>query len=252
MDISDLVKDHRYVVIEQMPQNVRDLLYEIEDFSRVKVEFRDTELLKMAAAQYNVNTLRTDVEALYADHERAYLSLPTLNKLDSNAILHELLHLHRYWVEAIPQLEAKTDLGRNVEIAAELDNELEHLIIVPKERNYGFDPEPYWSSRSQQYWAEFPWEKLSPSIRREFTLKGWLHSPLISSELRNDIETRLREADLYSEAERFLQRIREFSGSKPRAVSTALRFLKIPHDEAQLVTMDIRNKKRIVSKIPPH
>ncbi len=77
----------------------------------------------------------TDSEALYRDHERAYISIPDAGNINPNAIVHEVLHLHRYWVEAIPQMDAVNDVCQDVELMTSIDNTLEHLMMVPQERD---------------------------------------------------------------------------------------------------------------------
>lgn len=252
MNIVNLIKDYRGVVIEQIPHNVRDLLYEIEDFAKVKVGFRDISLLQQAATAYQVDVPSIEVESIYADHEQAYITLPDPACVNANAVLHELLHLHRYWVEAIPQLEAYGNNGPNVGFASYLDNELEHLVIVPNEKDYGYNPEPYWSSLSRDYWSRYPWGDVSPDDRRVKTLMGWLHSSLTSLSVRSEVETNLNRLEVFQEAERFRQRIHELLSSKSRATSAVLRFLKVPYEAMQMATLDIRNKKKLVSKVPAH
>lgn len=245
MDIENLIQDHRDTVVSQLPGATIELLNRIEEFANARVVFRDTIMLKSAGGGS-----KADVEALYVDHERAYLSLPNPHNINANAVLHELLHLHRYWVESVPLIEPKKDIGKNVEFAANLDNDLEHLVIVPIERTYGYNPEPYWTELSKKYWQNYPWDYLPVAIKREQILKGWLHSPLISSEMRDTLQTKLLSDGMLNEAERFRQRIHDLLHSKPRAVSAALRFLKIPRDEVHLVNLDIRNRRKSFSEVP--
>lgn len=51
------------------------------------------------------------------------------------ALLHEVLHVKRYWLDAVPMLRPTTRLRYEVE--AQMINEfIEHLIIIPEERRF--------------------------------------------------------------------------------------------------------------------
>ena len=50
------------------------------------------------------------------------------------ALIHEVLHIKRYWIEQVPILRS---IGRQFDAQAEAINELlEHLVIIPEERKY--------------------------------------------------------------------------------------------------------------------
>lgn len=243
----ETIRDHREAVLAALPYEVVGLLKDIEEFSGTRVGFRDMEILRMAGGQH------TDVEALYADHRHAYISIPDPSAVNANAVLHELLHLRRYWVEAAPILDAKVDRGPNVELAASFDNLLEHMIIVPRERDYGFDPGPYWTTVSTEHWREHPWPTYSPEARRMHALCGWLTTKLSDDHSHHEeIIQKLGTMGLLGEAQRLEKRLRMLLTSKPQMVSALSRFLKIPRQQFSLDILDVRNRRKLPVPIPDH
>lgn len=61
----------------------------------------------------------------------------------AQGVTHELLHIERYWMEHVPQLYPAD--RRNWKNCAQMENALEHLVIVPREADYGFDPHRHWN-----------------------------------------------------------------------------------------------------------
>lgn len=237
----------RAKVLSTLPQKAVDLVSEIEEFAGTEIGFQDYTILKMAGSK------DTDSEAIYADHTRAYVSVPDLDSINSMAVVHELLHLKRYWIDGVPQMEAKDDRGSNVELAAAIDNCLEHLVIVPLERDYGFDPGPHWLSESEKHWADFPWPNYPPMAQRMHALIGWLTTSLVNdAPHKAAIRTKLDSISMSGEAERLHSRVMSLLNSKPRTVSAVLRFLKVPRHAVELVVLDVRNKRQIRLPIPEH
>ncbi|WLB58044.1 hypothetical protein [Bradyrhizobium japonicum] len=236
----------REKVLASLPRNVIGLIEEIELFAGTQIEFRDKSIL-LSAGETNVG-----VESVFATHTHAYISLPDLDSVNASAIIHELLHLRRYWVEQVPQIEATTNRSPFVELAANIDNAVEHLSIVPRERDYGFNPAPYWNKIVEGYWRDFPWLEVGPQDRRMRCLLGWLSLPLIDSNaLAIDIRARVASAGLLADAQKFLVRIQSLP-SKVRIASAVFRFLQIPRNNFELVVLDIRNRKSERRSIPEH
>lgn len=226
----------RPLVVEKLPAEAVALIERIEAFAGIPVGFRDTALLRQAGGQC------TEIEALFCDQEHAYVSIPDPDNIDPNAIVHELLHLHRYWVESVPQMGAVHDLGQNVEFMANIDNALEHLIIVPQERQYGYDPSPYWAKTVRDAFAAHPWPTQRPEWIRYACILGWATAALTDDrETREMVRAKIERSGLLEEAETSLKRIRAQSASKPRMVRAALKALRIPLRSVELVTFDVRN-----------
>lgn len=70
-------------------------------------------------------------------------------------LVHELLHIQRYWVEKAPIMEmATSQLDGNAYAIRQLCNDLEHCVIIPREQRYlpdSTDSLTVWSRKYDQY-----------------------------------------------------------------------------------------------------
>ena len=57
---------------------------------------------------------------------------------------------------------------------------------------------------------------------------------------------------LLTEAQNFAEKIERVLSSKEHCISTTIRFLQIPHHEATMVYLDIKNRKILQKPIPAH
>lgn len=97
------------------------------------------------------------------------------NEIDINIceLTHELLHIHRYLVQGIPMLMPKNT--KDIPITSDIETTLEHLVIVPEEVEYGYDP-----YSDQAYMEKFNWQNF-PEKQGDFTMQlncllGWLRT----------------------------------------------------------------------------
>ena len=223
----------------RLPANIAGLVDRIEDFAKreigVAVDDRPVSLTSP-----NPDRLASNVT-----HESAKILLRSRDVFDPHSVLHELLHIERLWVERIPQLLAKYDY-QLASITGALENALEHLIIVPREADYGFDPYPYWNDTVRRNWDKYPWPDMKDrSVRRINCLLGWLSASNLVNDpaVREHVEECLKGEGLFDEAERFRARIAEKLSSKVQAISTVVRFLKSPRDEVHVVRIDVVNSR---------
>ena len=244
ISVPDDLREH---VRSQLPGNVRSLMDEIEAFAQTEIAVAPNET-PISSTDPNLTA-----PALAAWHDRATIYLRDLEQIDPNGILHELLHLHRFWVEGIPQVMPKSnDDDDQWNVTSFIENSLEHMIIIPKEVEYGYDPYPYWSRTAFENWSRYPWPGMDNSFaRRKNCLMGWLGSALVNDEsviqlMRECLETEA----ILDEAELFKAKINRVINRKPAAISCVFRFLNIPRTEAHLVYLDIRARQRRVAPIP--
>lgn len=192
------------------------------------------------------------------NHDGATIFIRSDSAFSPHGILHELLHIHRYWIEEVPQLmpaQGDRDTDDRWRITSQIENALEHVIIVPREAAYGFDPYPYWAETARKNWSSYPWEHIpDPWARRAACIVGSLSVRfLVKDPAVQDLAERcIAEEGLLHEAQRFHRKIAKVIGSKPRAVSAVLRFLQIPFEEVGLVGFDVRNRKRYLAPLPRH
>ena len=110
---------------------------EIENFAKREIQ------VELDPRPVSPTEPNPDRPASQTNHNRATIFIRSEESFQPQGILHELLHIHRYWVEAVPQvMPAKGD--RNTDeswrITSQIENTLEHLVIVPREADYGFEP----------------------------------------------------------------------------------------------------------------
>lgn len=233
-------------VLSSLPVSVRALFREIEDFARLPIGI-EKNTHPPSSIDPNPQSPATEVS-----HDKATIYLRTI-KTDSQGILHELLHIYRYWVEKIPRLIPVSNDNNNWGITSGIENDLEHLIIVPKEADYGYEPYSHWNYIVSANWSKYPWPDMTaPFARRRNCLLSWLYCAnlVTDQKVREHVKACLENEGLFAEAERFRKKIDTTIGHKPSALSTAVRFLKIPRNDVKMVYLDVQNRQRIEKKIP--
>jgi hypothetical protein len=234
--------------LERLNPDTQQLVHDIEAFASLEIEVRSapTPSLKTAASPKAVALMATEMGATLLYREE--------DNFQSRAALHELLHLRRYWLDLVPQLTPVDDPhGDKTRIANEIENTLEHLVIFPQEAHYGFDPYLGVNKREWERWQTYPWVDINePWARRKTSLLSWLTvDALATDEAVKTLARRYLENEgLLEEAENFSDKIQRLENSKERCLATAIRFLRIPRHEAEMVYLDIRSKKLVRKPVP--
>lgn len=85
-------------------------------------------------------------------------------------------------------------------------------------------------------------------------LLSWLTTRLLVSD--EDVKALAREClqkeDLFEEAENFAGKIERSRSSKERCISTAVRFLRIPRAETEMIYLDVKRKQLVRKPVPEH
>ena len=239
----------REAVISVLPEASLELLGEIEDFAKLDITF---ELRETPVSSKIPNP---DASSAVVSHDGATVSA-LKDAITPSGITHELLHIYRYWVEAVPQvmpIEGADTM--NWRTTSSIENALEHLVIVPREETYGVYDEEFWNKISRTFWDKYPWPGNDyPWSRRKDCLLGWLSCmEIVTDEAVRDLAKECIDKEGYlTEAIKFHEKIMRVLLDKPRALSTVMRFLPIPFTEVLLVTFDIRKRKRICEKLPSY
>lgn len=227
--------------LDQLPAKSASLLKEIEEHSG-----REVHVLPNPYPVGLTDPNPTGM-ACMVDESGARIFLRN-ESLDAHSFTHELLHIHRYWVRQIPQVVPVSDPnGTNIRVTSSIENAIEHLIIVPEEEQYGFEPYAHWN-----FTCRLNWEQLDPSTMSKFALRkncllGWL----TVSNLVSDVEV-VSKAEKVIGKQGFLQKAKEmnlkvckYSSSKEKQISCIVEFLRIPRTEVKLVYFDPRSGHRI-------
>ena len=235
-------------VMQALPEKTLNLLRSIENYAGLEIEFGLNEHPEDASVlDPNLNA-----PACEATHERASILFRDGTHIDPHGVTHELLHIQRWWVDGVPQMMPVS--GVNLGITSSMENTVEHLVIVPREATFGFEPYGHWNKTERALWSAYPWPEMhEPFARRKSCLLGWLHSDLVTeAEVIAMMREGLGKEGLMHEAERFRLKIRELLANKPRVVSCVTRFLNIPRHDVRLRYLDVRNRRPRIEPIPAH
>lgn len=234
-------------VVKRLPEKVQSLLKEVETWSALDVTITSN------PNPPDPNDPFPEGPATRFSHDSAAIYLRSADS-DPHGILHELLHLKRYWIEQIPALTTTSDIAGNKRITDQLDNELEHLVIVPLEANYGFEPFEHWNQIEESHWTKYPWPDATATfVRRRFCLMRWLSANMLVTRepVRDMARDCLVREGIWGEAEAFRKKVLRVLSHKPSLASAAVRFLGLPHGDIALKQFDVRNRRLVYHPIPP-
>jgi hypothetical protein len=236
----------------RLPSAVQQLVDELERFADLPIH--------VAVNPRPASPTDPNPEHLAAEvtERSATVLIRSRDAVPAYGVLHELLHVQRFWTESIPQVMPV--LGDRApsnqwQVTSDIENALEHIVIVPREAEYGFDPFPYWNETTRTNWSRYPWPNMTdPWARRKNCLLGALTDAFLVNDpdVKQLVERGLRGEGLLAEARRFTEKIRRVLGSKPHGIATVLRFLPIPFEEVGLVGFDVKNRGRFLVPLPRH
>lgn len=223
-----------------LPSPVLDLVDRIESFANLEIGVEPNPY-PLRSTDPNPNHL-----ALSADNIGATILYRNLADIHPHAMLHELLHLERFWLEQVPQVvPVNQQMAEHWNITSEIENSLEHLIIVPREEQYGFEPFGYWTSTTRTNWGRYPWSTLTDKwARRKNCLLGWLSVRYLNKDpnVTAMAESALRKEGLRTEALHFAKVIIQHLSDKKKMLASTVRILGISEDEVAFLTLDIKNQ----------
>jgi hypothetical protein len=235
---------------ERLPTATRELVQRFEYFASTQIDVR-VDTRPVSPTSPNPDRL-----ACMVTEREAIIWLREADVFPPDAVTHELLHVERQWNEGVPQIVPLSDpTGAKVAVTSAIENALEHLIIVPREEAYGYDPYPYWAQTTRRNWGKYPWLNITkPEARRRSCLLGWLTAERLVKDaaVREHVRSCLQKEKLVDEAMRFSETIGRTLSSKLLALATTVRFLKIPPEDFTGVVADVRNRRRIEVAIPRH
>jgi hypothetical protein len=237
---------------ERLPANVLALLDKIEAAAGQEI--------RVEANPHPVSPTDPSPEAMAAsvgeDAATIYIRSPELFVVQG--ALHELLHIERYWVKRVPQILPTADAfdADRISITSDIENCLEHLVIVPEEAKYGFEPFGYWNKTFAANWGSHPWPDMKNSwSRRKNCLLGWMTTSCLATDeaVKALASSAVQAEGHWLEAQKFAAKVvGQVVGDKAGALATVVRFLQIPPHEVELVTFDPKMKQRKVEKLSRH
>lgn len=229
---------------------IQRLVEEIESFASTEIAVRPTPTPTSESLQ------SPKAITLVASEHGATLLCRDLNDFRPQAVLHELLHLRRYWIDFVPQILPVDDPdGDKIKLASQIENVLEHITIAPQEQRYGFEPYASYRETSRRTWESYPWPNIDePWARRKNCLLNWLTTCFLVQDpgIRRSAERCLEQEGLSSDALSFSQKLERVLNSKEQCISATVRFLQIPRQQATMVYLDINNNRVIRKPVPVH
>ncbi|WJR67226.1 hypothetical protein QTA58_00180 [Neorhizobium sp. CSC1952] len=227
----------REMIIARLDPKVRALHDEIEEKlgRHIKYAYDQWRECPAVAVQFNLVDLRI--------HHR---------DISSQEVLHELLHAKRYLIDKVPKLVPKVDNPNDSDMMAVLENEIEHVAIVPMEADYGYDPYPYWNELCRTRWKKYPWA-FSGNVLRTNVMLGVLNLTRVNDQVASayawDV---IRKSPYKSDAENLFRRIQDFQNDKPKLGACVMRFLKIPRNDVLLLYNDADRQRQYLVELPLH
>lgn len=176
----------------------------------------------------------------------------TLKILDTNfnaTMWHELTHIHRFCVQEIPRLIDCLNGPVNPEIIMALrplDNDLEHLSMIPEEINI------FTSSKRDQYWesrTKIALENINYKKPDDLLLRHWffLQHVLPGSDLIELIRVQVT-TEREESANQFIEKLTPLIDSKEKLVQEYFSYFNISTQSVCFEYLDVRNE---TSKIIP-
>ena len=226
-----------------LPTNVLGLMDEIEVFAGLQIDFSFNDL--PPPAEY------PNAAACRIREDGANVLLREGAPISAQDMLHELLHIRRYWIDRVPQIEPIIDDDDYWDTTSRIEETLEHLIIVPREGDFGFSPRPVWNSAARSEWSQYPWPNHDPFARRLACYLGWLNSQIISDpEVRELARACLIKEGEFDHADRLHTSVMRRLASKPKCLLLVVRALGIRRSDVRLSYLDVKKRVRVIAKLP--
>ena len=227
-----------------LPSNIIGFMDYIERFASREIEFGFNP--KPPPTEY------PNSAACYVYEDRANILLRKGAPILPQDILHELLHIQRYWVEHTPQLEPLLDHESNWDITSRIENVLEHLVIVPREADFGFAPRPQWDETANREWSAYPWSNNTEPFSRSLgSHLGWLTCEIVADQkIRELAKDCLIRDGAFDAAEKLRLNVKRYLGNKPKSLLFVLRAVGLPRGEFRLAYLDIKRRRKRYAKLP--
>jgi hypothetical protein len=139
------------------------------------------------------------------------------------ALLHEVLHVKRYWLDAVPILRPSARRSNFEEQT--IEDLIEHLVIIPEERRFAeAESNAHWSAAMEAELAELPrlssWSSQAEVnyLQRSLRLQRAMMDIALPDLDHTALYERLRDENLLEATGAFIDRLRNMLDDKERAL----------------------------------
>jgi hypothetical protein len=230
--------EHQY--LDRLSPDIRTLVNEVEQSSGIEIE------VKVDPSRARGVPDQPDPLACEVNQYGAQVLLPKADYFPDGSVLHELLHIQRFLSHGIPRIVAHDDFdGWTPDLDAELislDNNLEHLIIVPEELRRRPPRRAHWERILGRVFDELPSLRLSEGDRLRQALINWAFICHVLPESRVIERARavIQGFGLQDRAQRYVDVIVQSLDSKEKVVAVAFQHLQLRLESASLEYLDSR------------
>ncbi|AJX27515.1 MULTISPECIES: hypothetical protein [Burkholderia] len=207
--------------------------------------------------QVEVDPARGATVACHVDEHGATLLVSGEESFQPASVMHELLHIRRFLVDGVPQIVVNEDyndwtpeLERGL---TNLDNGLEHLVIVPEEIFRFPGRREYWAGVMTRKFEEIRVNPLVPDDRRRHALVNWLftHHVLMEGPQILAADSLVDELGLRQQADAFRDAMIPALAMKQEAVRRCFQRLNIPFAAVALKYIDSRARRSRAVALEP-
>lgn len=224
------------IYLEKLPTDIRSLVEEIEDGTHIEIE------VQVDASRDKTGTLACEV-----DQHSAKILTPKAEYFPDGSVLHELLHIRRFLLEDIPRIIVCDDyehwtpqLDKGL---TDLDNRLEHLIIVSEELKIRPSRRKHWGHVMQCVLRDIGTAAINEEDRKRYSLLNWIfvHYALRDDNLSEQAWLLITQLCVSEQAEKFNKALISSLDSKEHTVRVCFEHLDIPFDVASLEYLNSRD-----------
>lgn len=190
----------------QLSEPVQRLILEVERQGRIVIQ------VEPDASLNELGPLGNGLLGVEINSRRTRIYAPTNGYFPDGAVRHEVLHVRRFHVDGVPKLVLADSVAfdRGLEVMfTEIDNAIEHLVIVPEELQLHPERRQHWELQAAGIWAD---AESIPADERHFAIcMNWtfMRHVLPTSPQTDVARAFISKHGLLTDAERFADQIVE-------------------------------------------
>ena len=237
------------IYMDRLCPSVRRFVKEVETKSGVTIEVVTMPEQNIAGPE-GKGGLRVEIEASHAK-----IFAPTNDYFPDGAVRHEALHVHRLHIEGVPRLALAEDVDWDPlfqKYLCQVDNCLEHLVIVPIELSLHPERRVHWEKDMSRIWRIDITNESSHLNRRIGACLNWafLKLVLVDSPTLDYAENLMLSNAIMDEAESFCSHLELRHGDKLSIINMFFEwFIELDRKRVAIEYLNVYDGSRL-SPIP--